>query len=89
MTYPQATPRRLITMTLLCALACSTLYARGGSREDRMDRVDPNEQRDFDRAQQRAAEEKVKEFSGKQSRETKEDQNRTKDVTDAIGSFCC
>ena len=83
MTYPQATPRRLITMTLLCALACSTLYARGGSREDRMDRVDPNEQRDFDRAQQRAAEEKVKEFSGKQSREAKEDQNRTKDVTDA------
>ena len=83
MTHPGHMPGRLIVTILLCALASTTLYARGGSREDRMDRIDPNEQRDFDRAQRRAAEEKVKEFSGRQSRETKEEQNSAKDMTDA------
>lgn len=82
MTNSSKVRRRVIATTLLCAIACSTLQARDGSREDRIDRADSNAQRDFERAQQRAAEDAVKDQSSRQSREAKEAEDLAKDAAD-------
>lgn len=82
LTNPNFGQIRLVTTAFLCAIACSTLEARDGSREDRVDRIDPNAQRDFDRARQRAAEDAVKDQKHPQSREAKDAEDLAKDTAD-------
>lgn len=68
---------------LLCAAAGPALNARDGMREDRTDRIDRNMQRDFDRAQQRAAEDAIKNRADADTRAAKDAEDRAKDAADA------
>lgn len=68
---------------LLCAAAGPALNARDGMREDRTDRIDRNMQRDFDRAQQRAAEDAIKDRADADTRAAKDAEDRAKDAADA------
>lgn len=83
MTCQHAARYGLLSAALLCAVSGAALNARDGIREDRTDRIDQNAQRDFDRAQQRAAEDAVKDRADADTRAAKDAEDRAKDAADA------
>ena len=83
MTYSQSAKTKWLVAALLCMASGPTLYARDGVREDRTDRIDQNTQRDFDRAQQRAAEDRAKDIADQQERAFKDAEDAAKDAADA------
>lgn len=83
MTCSTSAKTRWIAAALLCIASGPALHARDGVREDRTDRIDQNAQRDFDRAQQRAAEDRARDIADQQERATKDAEDAAKDSADA------
>lgn len=83
MTFQHAARYGVVAAAVLCAATGSALHARDGAREDRTDRIDQNMQRDFDRAQQRAAEDAARDRADQLDRAAKDAEDRAKRVADA------
>lgn len=83
MTRQHTARNGLVAAALFCAISSPESHARDGMREDRIDRIDQNMQRDFDRAQQRAAEDAARDRADQQDRAARDAEDRAKDVADA------
>jgi hypothetical protein len=82
MTSSNAAISRLIALALLCS-AGGVAHGFSPGRDDQTDRIDNNTQRDFDRTQQRAAEDAMRDQADQQERAAKDAEDRAKDEAKA------